>query len=284
MMPPSHGGCRGFESLRAHFKKMKEWRLLRIMEADSAMQMAIDEAITTARSQNRVPNTLRFYIWNPPTISLGYGQQIDKLNFDKVKEKGFGYVRRITGGTAVLHKNDLTYAIITSELDIPSNVVESYKELSKGLVLGLIRLGLDAEHKLTIDPEKDRTASCYSNENEYDVVVNGKKISGNAQRRLNGAVLQHGTIIIEDNIEELFDCLKYANKAELIEQTRQKLTCIQNELGRKLSPQELEEKLILGFEQMGIKLVQGELTDYEKELADALYRKRYSTDEWNHKR
>ncbi len=265
---------------------MKEMRLIRITKANSAMQMAIDEAIAIARSEDKIPNTLRFYTWDPPTITIGYGQQICNLEFKEIKKKAFAYVRRPTGGTAVLHKNDLTYMIVASEKDVSGDVVDSYKQLSQGLVLGLQKLGLKAEHKLIVNPDKEKTASCYSNENEYDVVVNERKISGNAQARINGVVLQHGTIIIEDNIEELFDCMNLPEKrkAELIAKTRERLTCVENELKEKVTPQELEEKIILGFKEMGIKLVNGELTEYELKLASELYTKKYSTEAWNHKR
>lgn len=261
---------------------VNKWRLIRIIEEDGRKQMAIDEAIAIARSEEKVPNTLRFYTWKNATITIGNSQKIDLLDIKKIKENGFDYVRRPTGGTAVLHKNDLTYAIIVGKEDTARTVVESYKQLSQGLVKGLVNMGVDATYRLIEKTDGIRTASCYSNENEYDIVVCGKKISGNAQGGIKNAVLQHGTIIIKDNLHELIDCLKYDDlkKQKLHANKKEKIVSLQ-ELGKVIDLRDLENNIVKGFQDSGISFIEGELTLYEKELADKLYSEKYNTDGWN---
>lgn len=267
---------------------MQKYRILPYMNDSGAMQMAIDEAITIACSERKSPPTLRFYSFNPSAITLGYGQRINILDFKKIEEKGFDYVRRITGGTGVLHKNDLVYSLILPEDSLPHKVLDAYNYLSDGLVIGLKRIGLKAEKK---DYEsKKRKDSCYLNSNPYDVMVNGMKISGNAQARLKGVVLQHGTIIIEDNLNELIECLNLRKdeKQNLSKSAKNKVTCIKNELRKEVTLSKLEEAMLLGFVELfnkrGINFKKGYLTDYEKHLAEKLCKEKYSTKEWNHLR
>lgn len=265
---------------------MSEERLLNLMEINAARQMAVDEAITLACSEKKPCLTLRFYVFNPPAITIGYGQEISKFDLTKIREKGFDLVRRITGGTAVLHKNDLVYSLVMPENILPHKVVDAYNFLSGGLVEGLKNLGLKAEKKFA--EAKRREASCYLNENPYDVIVNNRKISGNAQARIKGVVLQHGTIIIEDNLSELFDCLACDNRQRnsFFKAASGKVTSVEEELGRKPSVAEVEKAMISGFgtlfSQKGIFFRESGLTDYEKKLAERLYREKYSTDKWNY--
>lgn len=266
---------------------MEKYRLLPLIEDDCKMQMAIDEAITLACSEERSLPTLRFYVFSSPAVTLGYGQRTSNFNFEKEGKK-FDYVRRMTGGTAVLHKNDLVYSLILPEESLPHKIVDAYNYLSDGLVTGFKKLGLNAEKKNS--ESKERKDSCYLNSNPYDVVVNGKKISGNAQARLKGIVLQHGTIIIEDNLNELIDCMSLSEekKIELINRAKTKVTCVKNELKRDIIISELEEVMLSGFKELfkqkEITFEKGVLTNYEKRLIEKLYKEKYSTEEWNHLR
>ncbi len=264
------------------------WRLIDRIDDGAQMQMAIDEAITISCSKGKSLPTLRFYTFKPAGITIGYHQKIDNFNFDEINKKGFGFARRMSGGTAVLHKDDLVYALIIPEDFLPSKIVDAYKYLSDGLILGLNNFGLNSYKRDT--SSKRREDSCYLNSNPYDVVINDKKISGNAQTRINGVVLQHGTIIVKNNISELINCINLdsENRKVLFNESLKKITSIEDEFQRTISLKGLEGAMLSGFERLfrekGIILEKGTLSDYELNLAKKLYGEKYSKDDWNFKR
>jgi lipoate-protein ligase A len=126
---------------------MNAWRYIHTGNRSPAANMAIDEAILTAHSEGKVPPTVRFYGWSPATLSIGYFQKAQEVDFEALRSEGIGFVRRPTGGRAVLHDKELTYSIIVSECypGIPRNVTEAYRVLSEGLLQGFRALGLGAE-------------------------------------------------------------------------------------------------------------------------------------------
>lgn len=155
-------------------------KILPLSENTASENMRFDEDLLAKRARGDIPNTLRFYTWNPRAISVGFSQKIeDEVNLDVAKEFGVDVVQRVTGGGAVLHDDEITYSIVLSEKDVPMDVIESYKVICSVLVSALRSLGLNAEHKPI-----------------NDVVIDGRKVSGSAQTRKNGVVLQHGTILL----------------------------------------------------------------------------------------
>ncbi|MFW6286067.1 MAG: lipoate--protein ligase family protein [Nanoarchaeota archaeon] len=266
-------------------KNQKKWRLIDRINTNGAMQMAIDEAITIACSKGKSQPTLRFYTFNPPTITIGHAQNISNFNLDKINKKGFDYVRRITGGTAVLHKNDLVYALIIPENFLPNKIIDAYNYLSEGLVYGLNNLGLKAYKR--VSKSKIRKDCCYLNDNPYDIVLNNKKISGNAQSRINQITLQHGTIIVENNLNELFDCLNGNHETiqNMFDQSKKKITSIQEAINKPKSLNQIEQAMEKGFKELFIKknieFEKSKLSNYELELANKLYKEKYSNNEWN---
>ncbi len=265
---------------------MDRYRLLPSINESGPMQMAIDEAVVISCSEGKSPPTLRFHTFAPPAITIGYHQEIETFDVDEIREKGFDFVRRLTGGTAVLHKNDLVYSLVLPEFSLPSKITDAYNYLSDGLVNGLKELGLSAKKRNSTS--KKRKASCYLNSNPYDIVVNEKKISGNAQARISGVVLQHGTIIIENNFPNLFDCLACSDRQRrnFLETANRTVTSVEKELGRKPSIAEVEEAMISGFRtlfsQKGISFRENSLTDYERTLAGKLAQEKHSTNMWNY--
>lgn len=123
------------------------WRFIDSGKQNPAYNMALDEALLNWHSEGLIPPTIRFYGWNPATLSIGYFQQVEKeIKMEIVREKGLGFVRRPTGGRGVLHEHELTYSVIVSEEhpNMPSSVTEAYRLLSNGLLEGFKQLGLDA--------------------------------------------------------------------------------------------------------------------------------------------
>src|SRR5690348_8074490 len=120
-----------------------EWRLIVHPAMDGPMAMAIDEAIAEAVASGSAPSTLRFYAWEPGCLSVGYAQPAADALYEKLEMNGWDIVRRLTGGRAILHIDELTYSIVTP-LDDPrvdGGVIESYRRLSAGLMAGLMAIG-----------------------------------------------------------------------------------------------------------------------------------------------
>ncbi len=148
--------------------------------------------------------TLRFYTWQPWTLSVGWHQSLEQINIDALKRDGFDLVRRPTGGRAVFHAQELTYSVVF-EVDGES-ILQTYAYISKALLRGLQLLGVHAslEVQQPIYNEFYKTKSsipCFSSSGKYEIMVGGKKLIGSAQRRYigkngNSVVLQHGSILL----------------------------------------------------------------------------------------
>lgn len=250
---------------------VEEWRLLDTGALDAYTNMAIDEAILWARSQGLVGNTVRFYMWEPSAVSIGFFQSVkQEVNVEACRELNVDIVRRITGGGAVYHDRvgEVTYSVVVDQdhPKIPKAILDSYVTISKGLIFGLKRLGVEASFKPI-----------------NDIIVGGKKISGNAQTRRWNTILQHGTILLKTDISTIFKVLtvskeKISDKA--IKTAEERVTSISKECGREVSPEEVKAALKPGFEEaLGIKLIDGKLTVLEEEKAKGLRRK-FASKDW----
>ena len=230
--------------------------------------MGIDEAILLSRAKGLVPNTLRFYVWSPPCVTIGYFQSLEKeIDLKAAKKFGVDFVRRYTGGGAVFHNKELTYSIVLPEKDISKNIEKSYKQICGFIISGLKELGLDAKFKPI-----------------NDIVVKGKKISGNAQTRKFGFVLQHGTILMDLELDKMFSVLKVSDekiKDKLISNAKERVCCLKD-LGVNISAQELADVLKESFKnKFGVELVEGKLSEEEFRVAERLVKEKYSNKEWN---
>jgi lipoyl(octanoyl) transferase len=276
---------------------MEQWRFIVTEAMPPAMNMAVDEAILQLHSEGKVPPTVRFYTWNPATLSIGYFQKAAKeINLEALRERGLGFVRRPTGGRAVLHDQELTYSVVVSESHpkMPSSVTEAYKVISMGLLHGFQRLGLRAEMvSLATEEEKEKYSSpgssaCFDSPSWYELVVEGKKVAGSAQTRQKGVILQHGSILLEMDVELLFSLLNFPServKQRMMESFRQKAVTINEVSPRPIGLQEAVEAFRNGFASgLEVELVPGELTPEETALAEELVRTRYAADEWNFRR
>ena len=254
----------------------EQWRFLDTGFHDAFYNMALDEAIAVARSESLVPDTLRFFRWEPSAVSIGYFQGMDdEVDTAACDRRGIGYVRRRTGGGAVYHdrNGELTYSMLLSQSHrlVSADFQESYGTLCSGLVNGLRLLGVQAEFKPI-----------------NDIVVGGRKVSGNAQTRGLNVVHQHGTILLEVDPKLMFAVLKVPNEKirdKMIKSVEERVTSLRAVLGREVSFDELKGALIEGFEaSFRIKLVQGALTEFEAQKAEELRTEKYSRREWNFRR
>jgi lipoate-protein ligase A len=250
---------------------MEKWRFLDLKVADAYTNMAVDEALVYAKGEGKAENTLRFYRWQPSAVTLGYFQSVeDEIDLEACQRYGIDVNRRISGGGAVLNSSygEITYSIVMPEGDsrISEDPTESYRYLCHGIVEGLANLGIEAAFKPI-----------------NDIIVGSQKISGNAQIRRYGAVLHHGTILVDFNAREMFSVLKISEEKisdKMIQQAEERVTTIRRVLGREASFEEVRAAMKDGFAKaLGVELVPGELSEHEDELV-AKFKKKYASRDW----
>ncbi len=249
-------------------------RLLETGFADAYFNMGLDEAILESVSRTESLPTLRMYGWNPRAISLGYFQGASQeLDLDACRQKGVDIVRRITGGGAVFHDKEVTYSFALPENHplARASILESYEIICSALVQGFSFLGL-------------RTEFAPIN----DILWQGRKISGNAQTRKHSCILQHGTILLDVNVEEMFSLLlvpKEKSAGKLIADVKQRVSSLLHALGREVGFAESSKAMIRGFtEALDLDLIHQKPTEAELARAEILAREKFSTDAWIFKR
>jgi lipoate-protein ligase A len=237
-------------------------RVIDTRRRNAYLNMGIDEVLM----RNCTSPVLRFFAWKPAAISIGYFQGLDEeVDLGKCKELGIDYVRRITGGGAVFHDAELTYSFVIPEKELPEDILESYGIICGAIIKGLQKLGINA---------------AYAPIN--DIICNGKKISGNAQTRRKGIILQHGTILLDVDVDRMFSLLKVPDekiKDKLIANVKERVAGINK------AYDEVADALRQGFkEQFSAELTEDELSQQELAQAEQIAKQSYSTDAWNRKR
>lgn len=245
--------------------------------------MAVDEAMLLAHSAGLTIPTLRLYRWSPPAVSIGLLQPIESISEEACRQLGFNIVRRPSGGGAVLHQHEITYAVVVDGRVCPegSSVMATYRWLAKGLTAGLRKLGIEASLSNSNDrncPSQHLIASfCFARTSAADLTVEGLKLGGSAQARRRHFLLQHGSIPIRldtETIEQIFGL-----------SGRKNFTCLEEVLEREVSPCEFVEALVAGFlEALGVSFIVSGLTPTELRLAEILFQHKYNTEEWTRER
>lgn len=192
----------------------KKWRLILDDNHDGFYNMALDEALLLNYPRYKIP-TLRIYGWSAPFITLGYNQNAGKvLNFGE----NVLFTRRITAGAAILHNKELTYSIVCAlkDLNLPRGIKDSYRVLCSFLIEFYSRLCLEAKFAGDIPfLSFGRYGNfCFSSWEKFDLVINGKKIGGNAQRRKQNLIFQQGSIPQKIDFELIQKTIKNAGNLE----------------------------------------------------------------------
>ena len=179
------------------------WRLLLDGAAPGPFNMGVDEALLTSAIRDGTPS-LRFYAWQGPWLSLGYAQGLEAEQARRLRAAGVGWVRRVTGGRAVLHGSDLTYSIVAREDELPSGVQASYAVVAEALLAALWSLGVSATRSPSGSSSPGSAVfDCFEEPASEEICLAGKKLSGSAQRRVSGAFLQHGSIRLAPDPERV---------------------------------------------------------------------------------
>jgi len=242
-------------------ERKRAWRLIDSGYLDAYTNMAIDEAVFLMREKLGLPATLRFYAWKPAAVSMGYFQKIEDPSLEEYKRQKITIVRRFTGGGAILHRNEITYSLAcsTHEFSAFKDITKTQQLVHEAIILGLHNLGINAELERKQSKRPD-PYFCFVRPSKNDVVDDGRKIVGSAQRRKNRAFFQHGSILMDNKI---------------------------NPEGRegKKDGGKIINSLIWGFEKrLGIRLLPGQLTKEEVKLSQELRQIKYSTQNWNYRR
>jgi len=256
---------------------MQTWRVLELETRSAAMNMAVDEAITTARIIERVPNTLRLYRWEPSTVSVGKNQKPEvEVQLSNCKRLHVDVIRRISGGGTVYHdqNNEVTYSIVARTADLGvKDITSVYSKVYGGVRDALRLLGI------TADFNEGDAKNC------PNLTVKGRKISGSSQANKRDIVLQHGTLLLNVDLERMFTLLQVPwakTPEEVVAVAVKKITSIKQELGHSVSAHTAAEALASGFKNaLGMQMTSGRLTNFEVQLADKLCKEKYATNQWN---
>ena len=272
------------------------WNFINTGSKNPYYNMAMDEALLNFVSRGEIDPVIRFYTWNPATLSIGYFQRLQKeIDIDKVKEKGYGLVRRQSGGRGVLHDKELTYSVIVPEShpNMPSTVTEAYKIISQGLLEGFKNLGFETYFAIPRSKEErdklkqPRSSVCFDAPSWYELVVEGRKIAGSAQTRQKGVILQHGSILQDIDIDDLFDMFKFKNerlKAKMKENFVQKAVAINDISNQHITLNEMENAFEAGFKKgLNIDFKPLELTEKQLEEVQELEDK-YRSEAWMYRK
>ncbi|MFJ7666091.1 biotin/lipoate A/B protein ligase family protein [Lysinibacillus sp. NPDC097195] len=276
---------------------MTTWYFLNSGKCSPSFNMALDEALLDWHSEGLIPPVIRFYEWEPATLSIGYFQQAKRdINLQAVREQGLGFVRRPTGGRAVLHEHELTYSVIVSESypNMPESVTEAYRVLSEGILEGFHNLGMDAYFSVPDTEEKradlkqPKSAVCFDAPSWYELVVEGKKIAGSAQTRQKGVILQHGAILLDLDQEKLLSVFNFSSEA-VKERMRKKLpekaVAINSLVKEPVTIEQCVEAFRDGFaKSLQIELKPFTLSEEQLKYVHELAEKKYAHDDWNFKK
>lgn len=256
---------------------LAQWRLLIETEPRTgAWNMALDEAITDAVANGDAPPTLRFYQWAPPCLSLGKRQPLEGIDLARCAADGVDVVRRATGGWAILHTDEFTYSVACRADDprVAGPILDAYRILSAGLIAGLRLLGLAA----TMRPARPEgthnlSAACFEVPSAYEVTTGDRKLIGSAQARLNGRILQHGSLPLRGDIARVVNYLTFADEAArttLATRLREHAVTLGDALGRPIDFAEVAPAMAQGFAQaLNLEVIPGEPTQAERLAAEA---------------
>ena len=270
---------------------MTTWSFIDTGVGSGAYNMAVDEVLLDDCANRDGGPYLRLFGWNPPTVSLGFGQDIEcELDLEECRWMGVDVVRRPTGGRAVLHWGELTYSVVcaTAAGAVGEDVGEVYHTIGCCLVRGLRQLGVEAVLERAGAQRHDRQAAeasrpCFSSISRWEVKCGGRKLVGSAQRRLKKAVLQHGSLLLDSRHERLLELMPAGDRAAR-ERYLSELQLGSTHLSACLelwTPEVLKARILDGFRHgLAADLIHAELDPDQAQRVSALVRTKYGNPTW----
>ncbi len=243
-----------------------EWRLIVDGDLRGARNMARDVAILETVAAGESAPTLRLYGWDPPCLTLGKHQGTDVADLEFCRSAGVDVARRPTGGRALLHHLELTYAVVAplGTGPLPSRLQEAYRLICSGLVDACLELGIAAELtggevNLRL-PDPTSAVPCFEAPAEGEVVVAGRKLIGSAMRAHAGCILQHGAVLLDWDGRLQAGAMGLDDDSTL----RRHVTTFAAELGRSVTRDDIEATIIDSLaDQLGVSFRQEQLTTTE---------------------
>lgn len=259
------------------------WRLIDSGPLDGPSNMAVDEALLNSFASGQSEPIVRFYGWSPPAFSLGRFQDVSQvLHVDRCVAAGIPVVRRITGGGCLYHAEEVTYSIICrpEHLAGAGGVKESFRVMCGFLLSTYRKLGLASDFAVdaAVRPDRlgERTLLCCAGTEEYDILISGRKLGGNAQRRTRGLIFQHGSLPLRPGMVDILPLLRCPESA-----VRARCTTLAEE-GVTVTPDSLKRMLVAAFaENLRIDFRPATLTAREQEAVTMLQDSKYLASRWN---
>ena len=253
-------------------------RLIKNGFQSASFNMALDEAIFR---QPSIHPTLRLYRWSRPAFSFGYFQKISQIvNVSDCLKHNIDLVRRITGGGTVVHSWDITFSLIVPRKrnSLPESISCDYKTISQCVFHGLSKIGIDVHWpSITIEPEK--MDICFINPVKYDMMIDGKKIMGIAQRRNQNAILYQSYIALDSPCESIK--LLFSEELKIDTLLTRNSTDLNSHVSPKLTRHQIEQTIISSLKNgVGQDILPSKLSKDEMKLTFQLERK-YRSDQWN---
>jgi lipoyl(octanoyl) transferase len=268
---------------------MITWRLITTPPARGAWNMAVDEAILEHVERGDSLPTLRLYAWDPPCLSLGRAQPFLDADLTRLEAHGWEVVRRVTGGRAILHTDELTYSV-TGRVDEPNlagSLLGSYNRLAGALLAAVQDLGLLVEMKEGKADNGTQNPVCFEVPSTYEITVNGKKLIGSAQARRKEGVLQHGSLPLTGDLTRICQALVYPDEParhSAMDRLLARATTVKSVLGWEVSWESAAQAFVRAFEaRLGLHLKAAELSESEIARAEQLLREKYAHPSWTEK-
>lgn len=243
---------------------MKTFKLILSQPSSAAYNMELDEKIFNRYLEDGI-GVLRFYRWEKPSFTYGFSQNPEnEINLDKCASDGIQIAKRMTGGGVLFHNDEITYSFVCSKEDVgePQGIFVAYRNICKFLTRFYESLGVTAEFALQARNFKERSAPhqlCSASYEKYDIVISGRKIGGNAQKRKRQVIFQHGSIPLKVNwdfVRSYLNCLP--------DNISTYVTTLSDELETVPERSILEQKLIDAFnETFGVKFIEEKESIYE---------------------
>ncbi len=246
----------------------KIWRLVDSGLVSPSESAALDDAMLEAHIAGAVPSTLHYYVRDQPTVSVGHFQKIsESIHAAEASKRGVAIVRRKSGGSSIFtDTGQLIYGLVVHEDELPSGTGESFRAICSAIARAISSFGLEARYRPM-----------------NDIEVDGRKISGNAQLRRKGSVLQHGTVIVQTDLEAMDAVLKIdKSKAPSLSRPSERVASLSSLLGRTVSIGDVKERIAYEISKsFQVQFEEGILTDTERAIVSRLVSDCYSRKEWN---
>ncbi len=264
---------------------MKTWRCIISGIGAPYENMATDEALFESACASRTP-VLRFYGWAPATVSLGFSQHVrDTLDLAEIARRNLAWVRRPTGGRAVLHDMEITYSLSIPASDplYELGLAASYERICGPILEALHTVGVAA----VLSPHGSSgfvSASCFTAPGTTDILARHRKIVGSAQMRTRDGLMQHGSIVLKNDLEKLFAVVHTSGYSPLdaAHRAMRLMTSVSDEVQRAVSFGEMVDALFKAFSALdGVRLIPDVMSSREARESDAICERKYGSEGWN---